>query len=774
MSSFLPSSPRSTRPSQGALLGSVLAALIFPAGSAQAADADDAETRAGSSTIIVTGKREADANPNANPNAPYKVERSQDGKYTEPLRDTPKTITAIPKEVIEDLGATSFRDVVRTQPGVTLGTGEGGNAFGDRIFIRGFEARNDVFIDGMRDPGVISREIFAVEQIEIVKGASSAFGGRGTTGGSVSLQSKKPANDEFIIAEAVVGTEKFTRGTVDANTTVSDTVAVRVNGLYHRADTPGRDYVYTERYGGAAAILWNPVPNLDVRADAYVYRYSGLPDYGHPFDAVTQQPYDVKASNYYGVVGRDFIKNGAQVGTFALEYRPLTSLKLRSTTRNGETWNRYVVSTPRAPCQRALTATLTCPTTGTILPIAQWSVTVGSPQRNADNRYWANITDATLNFETGGVEHTAVVGIEYADEKVSARRYAFPATVEDASGNIISAPGSFARNLLNPNPVLGFSIPAIVDTTPATVTSVKTMSVYLLDTLKFSDKLEALFGIRYDDYAIDLTRAAGVASNGSAVTAIQLQNNVAFFNYQGSLVYKPAEKATLYASFSTSSNPSGEQLDGSGVVYNGLAATTQNLDPERNKAFELGGKLELANGELLLTAAAFSTVKSNAREQVTPGVFDLVGKLRSRGFEVGVNGNVTPKLSLFGGYTYLDATIRKSATPANVGRRFANIPKHAVSLLATYKLTKNFAFGGQAYHQSNIHGGLAAAGTSTIPGYWRFDAVARLKVMNHAELRLNVLNIADKRYYEAIYTSASPFTFVAPGRSANLALTVDF
>jgi catecholate siderophore receptor len=56
--------------------------------------------------------------------------------------------------VIEDLGANSFREVVRSTPGVTLGTGEGGNAFGDRIFIRGFEARNDVYIDGLRDPGV--------------------------------------------------------------------------------------------------------------------------------------------------------------------------------------------------------------------------------------------------------------------------------------------------------------------------------------------------------------------------------------------------------------------------------------------------------------------------------------------------------------------------------------------------------------------------------------------------------------------------------------------
>ena len=754
----------------GALLFGALSALAFPGVAlASDADADDAD---GASTIVVTGKREADANPNANANAPYKVEKSADGKYTEALRDTPKTITVIPKEVIEDLGATSLRDVVRTQPGVTLGTGEGGNAFGDRIFIRGFEARNDVYIDGMRDPGVTSREIFAIEQIEIVKGASSAFGGRGNTGGSVSLQSKKPQFKNFIVGEGGIGTENFYRATVDVNRALSDNFAVRVNGLYHDADTPGRDFVNVERYGAAASALWAPVSGLEVKADYYYFRYSGIPDYGHPFNVTTQRPFKVNADNYYGVIGRDFIKNGADVGTFEVTYTPMESLKLHSQTRYGKTYNRYVVSTPRAPCQRALTAALACPTTGPILPLDQWSVTVGSPQRNADNRYYANISDATLNFSTGGIGHTVVTGIELADERVTARRYAFPATIEDGSGNIISAPGSFARNLLNPNPVLGFTIPALLDSTPATVTRVKTMSAFLLDTIKFTPQLQALLGIRYDDYAIDLNRRAGVASNGNAVTAIRLQNNVNFFNYQASLVWKPVEAATLYGSYSTSSNPSGEQLDGSGVTYNGLAATTQDLAPERNTSYEIGGKYELAGGDLLISAALFQTTKENAREQVTPGVFDLVGELRSRGAEISVNGNVTPRLSLFGGYTYIDATIRKSVTPANVGARFPNIPKHAVSLLATYKLTDDFTLGGQAYYQSNLHGGLIAAGTSTVPGYVRFDAVARFRISSKAEARLNVLNIADKRYYEAIYTSATPFTFVAPGRSANLTIAI--
>ena len=203
------------------------------AGAAHAAD-DDAGTE-----IIVTGHLPAAANPNADAAAPYKVDRSDSSKFSEPVADTPKSITIIPKEVIDDLGAKSFRDLVRTQPGITLGTGEGGNAFGDRIFIRGFDARNDVYIDGLRDPGVTSREIFAVEQIEIVKGPSSTFGGRGTTGGAVSLVSKAPQSRNFAIFEGTGGTDATARFTADLNRKLADTVQVRVNGLFHDADVGG-------------------------------------------------------------------------------------------------------------------------------------------------------------------------------------------------------------------------------------------------------------------------------------------------------------------------------------------------------------------------------------------------------------------------------------------------------------------------------------------------------------------------------------------------------
>lgn len=738
------------------------AALATPAHADSAADAENRDN------IVVTGIRGADINPNANPNAPFKVEKSADGKFTEPLRDTPKSITAIPKEVIEDIGATSFREVVRSTPGVTLGTGEGGNAFGDRIFIRGFEARNDVYIDGLRDPGVTSREIFAVEQIEVVKGPSGSFGGRGTTGGLVSLQSKKPQfGNDFLIAEGGIGTENYYRGTIDANYALSDRFAVRVNGLYHNADTPGRDHVDSERYGVAVAGTWRATDTLTVMADYYGYRLDGMSDYGHPFDSSTGEPYDVDADNFYGAVGRDFIKNGSDIGTLTVKFEPNDQIALRSTVRYGETYNYYVVSVPRSPREATVDDTGFAP--GTLV------VDTGAPQRHADNDTFAMLTDATVRFDTGGIGHTLVGGVELSREKIVSRRYAFPEFVEDSAGNQIGTPNGFTRDLFNPDPVLGYRIPAIIDTSATpTVIKVESMSAYLIDTVEFSPQWKLTLGMRYDMYDI---RATGEDRRANAL--FDRRQSIDFLNGQVSLLYKPIEPLSLYASYSTSSNPSGEQLDSTGADYGGFADGLDNIDPERNKAYEIGAKYEL-NPDVLLTAALFQIDKENAREQVEPGVFALAGKLRSRGAEVGINGNLTSRWAVFGGFTWLDAKITDSDLEGAEGSRFPNVPKYNFSLLSTYNLTNRLQIGGQAYYQSRIYGGAYAVTTTpdginpSFPGYWRFDAVARYRLTDTIEARINVLNLTDKRYYDAIYRSNSPFAYVAPGRSAMLSVSATF
>lgn len=743
---------------QNALLGSALAAVL----SASPAHAETAEVTDGPE-IVVEGERERERD--------Y-LEESRNERLTEPLRDTPRSVTIVSRQVIDDSGAQTFREIVRSEPGVTLGTGEGGNAFGDRIFIRGFDARNDVYIDGMRDPGVTSRELFAVEQIEIIRGPSSSFGGRGTTGGAVSLQSRRPGFENFIGAEFSIGTENMYRAAIDVNHMLGETVAVRLNALYHDADTPGRDHVEQERYGIAPAILWQPLPDLQLRADYYHFRLEGIPDFGHPFDVTTQRPYKVDRDNFYGAIGRDFLENGADIGTFAIAWSPSEAVNLRSTTRYGETFNHYVVSAPSQVCRFARLPSGSCPPASSNpapVPESEFTVSGGSPRRWAENHYLALVTEGTFRFDTGGIGHTLVAGFELAREGVDNHTIALPAFIEDENGNLISTAGGFPVNLLRPDPVLGFDVSHPLNGNPPTTVRIDSLGAYMIDTIRFTEQLRALVGIRFDDYSIRYRNP-----NATGTQPAALANDSSFFNYQASLIYKPIPAATLYASFSTSSNPSGEQVDGGSASYDGIAIQTQDLEPERNTAWELGAKYELAGGAFLIGAALFRIDKENAREQVSPGVYDTVGVLRSEGVELSVAGNLTPRLSLFGGYTYVDARVIRSVNPALVGGRFPNIPQHSFSMLATYRVADRLTLGGQAYYQDEIYGGSSVAGTAMVPGYWRFDAVARYRIHPNAQLRLNVLNLTDKVYYDAIYRSGSPFAYIAPGRSAHLTLELRF
>ena len=118
----------------------------------------------------------------------HRVKREpKDPQFVTPLVDTPRTVTVIPQQIIEQTAATSLQDILRTSPGITFGAGEGGQTLADRPFIRGQASGNNIFVDGIRDTGGQQREVFNLEQVEVIKGADSVYSGRGSGGGSINL-----------------------------------------------------------------------------------------------------------------------------------------------------------------------------------------------------------------------------------------------------------------------------------------------------------------------------------------------------------------------------------------------------------------------------------------------------------------------------------------------------------------------------------------------------------------------------------------------------------
>ena len=140
-----------------------------------------------------------------------KVDQSANSKFVAPLLDTPKSVSVISKQMIEDTQVTTLSDALRTVPGITLGAGEGGNPNGDRPFIRGYNSESSMYVDGVRNSTSQNREMFAVEQVEVTKGSASAIGGAGTTGGSINMISKVAKAGDSLEGSVAGGTDSYAR-----------------------------------------------------------------------------------------------------------------------------------------------------------------------------------------------------------------------------------------------------------------------------------------------------------------------------------------------------------------------------------------------------------------------------------------------------------------------------------------------------------------------------------------------------------------------------------
>jgi catecholate siderophore receptor len=741
----------------------------------------------------------------ADPAAPYKGDHLQaSGKFPEPLLNTPKTVTVLTKDIIEDKNATTLKQAILSTAGVTLGSGEGGNAFGDRFFIRGFDARNDVFIDGVRDSGVSVRENFFTEQIEILRGPASSFAGRGTTGGAINIVTKEAQTEKsFYNMDTTFGTDQTKRVTLDINQVISPTFAVRAGGMFQDADVAGRNNVTDDRDGGFIATKWTPTDAVKVTTDYIHTDLHGIPDFGVPyyrpgsngsssqqFTSTLGAPYPdvgVNRNNFYGFVNRDFFHVQQDIGTINAEVHITPDLVVSDKIRDSRSLNNYIGTLAETPIAT--------------LPLTSATVTANPQSRYQVTNVLANQSEATYKFDTGGFKHTLLGGVEVSQETSSIDKYNGLSS-ETVTGTPFTGSGSLGGvSVFNPQFTgIPFSGTPTLTGMPTNIL-IDTTSAYVLDSVNYHDFIILNGGVRYDDYKINTSGFGtinGVSTFGTQAAEFGLPN----FNV--GITIKPLPYASVYAAYATSSDPTGSEFDGTSTAYGGLAPVVagnpnQIFGPEKNKAAEVGTKWELFNRHLLLTGALFQTTKDNAREafNVTstanqtatcPYPAGTTGSISCiiagsayyvRGIDLEAAGKITDKWSVFGGIVLMQSAVTKSNVPTanmpqpllyttDVGLPLANVAHQSFSLLSKYQLTDVWELGGQTVYRSRIYGGtlLAANEGTSIPGYWRFDAFAEARIDKNWKLKLYVNNIFNKLYYDALYQSAAPFVLEAPGRAA--------
>ncbi|MCH1919595.1 TonB-dependent siderophore receptor [Shewanella sp. A3A] len=674
----------------------------------------------------------------------YNNRRVQSGKFTEDLLNSAKTVTVINQDLIKDMGAQSFTDALRATPGITLGTGEGGNPYGDRPFIRGYDAQSSTFINGMRDVGSQNRETFNIEQIEVLKGPSSVYNGRGAVGGSINIVSKKARAGDFINADVALGTDSLKRATLDVNQMIGEDSAVRINMMSHNADTPGRDDVSGNRWGVAPSITFGMSSATQVTLEYYHFESHDMPDYGIPYDQATGRPAKVDADNFYGLLSRDFRDNSDDTGSVLINHDFSDKLHLNSTTVYSRSTNQYIVTNPDDSAGN----------------VANGNVWRNTKSRNSATKTLATQLQLSGEVTIAGMPNRFAVGAEFSNEQTDNLGY----SVDTGNGRGAGCSADMLANynctsLDNPNPHDPWVGTITASTTPS-VTETDTRSVYGFNTLEVTEQIFINAGVRWDDY--DSSSVSGDTT---------LTNEDSFVNYQLSALYKPAENGSIYLAWGTSSNPPGTS---NGDGSDRLSSGNTDLAPEDTKSLELGTKWDLFHGRLSLNGSLFQIEKNNARVATEAGrgaPQDNVGKQKVQGFEIGLSGDITKEWHAFGGYTYLDATLEANGFNTDLnGNRFPNTAKNSFSLFTNYDITEQFNAGVGAYYMDKVYGN--TANTLWIPSYWRYDFVSSYRFNDWVTVRLNVQNLTDKRYFDKAY--AAHFANIAPGRMAMLSADFRF
>ncbi|MBN8816940.1 MAG: TonB-dependent receptor [Sphingomonas sp.] len=687
-------------------------------------------------------------------------------KDVAPIVNTPKSVVLIPNKVIEETGSNSLQDALRTVPGITFGAAEGGNPIGDRPFIRGFDGQGSIYVDGVRDLSSQTRETFAVDSIQIVRGSDSTLGGRGSAGGTINIISKLPKAGTFGSVAGSFGNADYKRISGDLNVQILPTVAFRIEGLWHDQDIAGRDAIYSRRWGVAPSVTIGLGTSTRLTASYYYLESHELPDSGLPYlytianapgtgDIYTTPAIGnvtlangttgyVDRSTYYGLKSRDFRDAKIHQATLRFEHDLTSNVTIRNTARFTHSDQAYIFLLPDD-------------STGNVY-------NTGQVWRRSNTRYGYSqgLTDQIDLYgtvKTGGIEHSFAVGAEFSWEK--ARRGTFVTRgYFNASGTEILSNGStisprcntatvsryYCTSLFNPNPNdpwvnyasdTSTTLSPIVKTLPIeeTQNDANTISVYGFDSITLLPQLILNVGARYDRFKSTVTPGQAYA----ATTTVKLSRTDELFNWQAGLVFKPTRDTSIYASYATAATPPNTLL-GEGREDNALPTTTtaanlallDALKVQKTKTYEVGAKASLLHDKLALGIAAFETKIDNAR--VTDGSNNVafLGKSRIRGVEFTANGTILPGWTVFGGYTFLDAKIIDGGFSAltaaangaaaaktvlvpsvNTGKPMPQVARNSFTLWTSLDVTRRFTIGGGAFYTDRQFGGYADNRTAT-------------------------------------------------------------
>ncbi len=650
------------------------------------------------------------------------------------IRDTPQAVTVITRERIQDQGLTTVNDVVQTAPGLTF------RRFGPErasFYARGMYVDN-IMYDGLPvslDSSNLSQDLLATDmaiydRVEIVRGATGLSQGAGNPSAAINLVRKRPTKVPQVSVSVNAGSWDRYRSELDASGALSEdgslrgrtVIATQDYGSYKRGESSKGQTLYgiLEKDLGAATTLTFSALHQESKLQGN--GFTGLPlardgrDLG--LSRSTSYAYDWEHWNK--------TTNSAFLG---LDHRFDNDWRVQL--------SAYYAQAEVDMQGHYLSHNVT---TGTYSQLGA---------RNAHEEQQASVNlYANGPIQLLGRKHELVLGASYRNI--------------DFDGNSrqgLALNSNLNLYSFNPSAVANPHIP-LRDWMDAKITQ---QSIYATTRLNLADRLKLILGGRLDwfDYKDTVNTYPNFAANTPSVSVHNRYSVDAHVTKYAGLVFDLNDQHALYASYTDIFKP-----------QNYLDASSKLLDPVVGRNYEIGLKGEYFDGALNASAAVFRMDQKNRAFRSTdqtlcagyPTVtcYSAAGEVRSEGVELEVQGAITPNWQVGAGYTVAIARYRKDATASNVGALFdTDTPRHLFKLSTMYRLPgelQRWRIGGSIYRQGFIYNKGTTSGVPfniTQKAYTVADLVVGWQATPQLDLRLNINNLFDQKYYNALSGTAS-------------------
>jgi catecholate siderophore receptor len=716
----------------------LVAGLALAPGAALAAGADDS----GPSVSEVTVTAPSAGNPQVNTIQ----------KLPADLMDVAQSVTVLDRNLLQSQGVSSLADALRNVPGITIGGAEGGQ-IGNNINLNGFTARTDIYLDGFRDRGQYYRDTFALQSVEVLMGPSSMLFGRGSTGGAINQASKTASLRPSTEVDLSETTNGLARGVGDVNAPLSDKAAFRLSVMGQKGAASTRLKTTLDDQGLAPTYSWGIGTPTVLTLSGLLQHNNDRPDYGQP--PLNGQPAKVGYDTVFGYSTDRTIQDVKAISG-QLKHTYGSGLTLRDQVQfNGVDTNAIETAPQGIGTVTAKGFVAPTPVGISPLPPASLFVRLQSHDRTIHDTSLFNQAEASGAYVLAGLKNDLLVGTEFGHDDYRNQAYT---RAGSCNGVALATGYTGCTTLISPAYIAS---PGLAEV-PGNLArgQADTAAGYVSDTLSLLPELKLIGGLRYDRFAANISNSINSANTVGNTAFPALNQTVFYTSVRGGAIWQPNKEQSYYLSYSTSFDPSLEQL----TSTTGL---TQPLPPEINKAYEVGGKWDVLDERLDLDAAVFQITQYNSRSQNADNTYTANGTIRVNGARLGISGKVNKRWLVYGGYSHLDAKIVSAIAVGTLGMAPANTPRDTATLWTTYDVGYHIEVGGGATYMSRRF--LNNTDLVSVPGYARLDATLAWR-QPHYDIRLNLFNLADTRYYDSLIQSDGGRAVPGSGRTAMISL----